>query len=146
MPVLTPSSLPAIQAALREAGLDAWLLYDFRALNPIAQQVIGLPGPLSRRIFVLVPAVGVPVALTHNIEQGAWRDWPAHWERERYSAWVDLEAWVARHVAGRRVAMEYSSGGAVPYLDRVPAGVLEMVRAAGAHVVSSGELDRKSVV
>jgi Xaa-Pro aminopeptidase len=140
MPVLTPSSLPAIQAALREAGLDAWLLYDFRALNPIAQQVIGLPGPLSRRIFVLVPAEGVPVALTHNIEQGAWRDWPVHWERERYSAWVELEAWVARHVAGRRVAMEYSSGDAVPYLDRVPAGVLEMVRAAGAHVVSSGEL------
>jgi len=36
--------------------------------------------------------------------------------------------------------MEYSPGDAVPYLDRVPAGVLEMVRAAGAEVVSSAEL------
>jgi Xaa-Pro aminopeptidase len=36
--------------------------------------------------------------------------------------------------------MEYSPGDAVPYVDRVPAGVLEMVRAAGADVVSSGEL------
>jgi Xaa-Pro dipeptidase len=36
--------------------------------------------------------------------------------------------------------MEYSPGDAVPYLDRIPAGVLEMVRAAGAKVVSSGEL------
>jgi Xaa-Pro aminopeptidase len=37
--------------------------------------------------------------------------------------------------------MEYSPGDAVPYLDRVPAGVLEMVRAAGpAAIVSSGEL------
>jgi Xaa-Pro aminopeptidase len=36
--------------------------------------------------------------------------------------------------------MEYSPGDAVPYLDRVPAGVLEMVRAAGADVVSSAEL------
>src|SRR5918912_4251403 len=36
--------------------------------------------------------------------------------------------------------MEYSPGDAVPYLDRVPAGVLEMVRAAGAIVVPSGEL------
>jgi Xaa-Pro aminopeptidase len=36
--------------------------------------------------------------------------------------------------------MEYSAGDAVPYLDRVPAGVLEMVRAAGAHVVTSAPL------
>ncbi|HMA19686.1 MAG TPA: M24 family metallopeptidase, partial [Gemmatimonadaceae bacterium] len=39
-----------------------------------------------------------------------------------------------------RVAMEYSPGDAVPYLDRVPAGVLEMVRDAGATVVSSADL------
>jgi Xaa-Pro aminopeptidase len=36
--------------------------------------------------------------------------------------------------------MEYSPGDAVPYLDRVPAGVLEMVRSAGADVVSSADL------
>jgi Xaa-Pro aminopeptidase len=36
--------------------------------------------------------------------------------------------------------MEYSPGDAVPYLDRVPAGVIEMVRAAGATVVSSSDL------
>lgn len=140
MPILTPESLPAIQRALREAQLDGWLLYDFRALNPIAQQVIGLPGPLSRRIFVLIPAEGVPQALTHNIEQGAWRAWPTGWDREKYSAWVDLEGWLVRTVKGRRVAMEYSAGDAVPYLDRVPGGVLDMVRAAGATVESSGEL------
>ena len=44
-------------------------------------------------------------------------------------------------VRGKRIAMEYSAGDAVPYLDRVPAGVIEMVRAAGAtEIVSSGEL------
>jgi len=36
--------------------------------------------------------------------------------------------------------MEYSPGDAVPYLDRVPAGVIEMVRAAGATVVTSADL------
>src|SRR6185437_7210050 len=39
-----------------------------------------------------------------------------------------------------RVAMEYSAGDAVPYLDRVPAGVVEMVRNAGAEVVTSADL------
>ncbi|MGQ0646910.1 MAG: hypothetical protein ACT4P7_05030 [Gemmatimonadaceae bacterium] len=86
MPVLTPDSLPAIQRAITEAGLDGWLLFEFRGMNPIALQVIGLDHFLSRRIFVFVPREGVPVAITHNIEQGAWRRWPAAWTRERYSA------------------------------------------------------------
>src|SRR5205823_1494073 len=60
--------------------------------------------------------------------------------KEVYSSWRALEGFLAKHVAGKRVAMEYSPGDAVPYLDRIPAGVLEMVRAAGATVVSSGEL------
>src|SRR5581483_394998 len=54
-----------------------------------------------------------------------------------------LEAFLAKQVSGKRVAMEYSAGDAVPYLDRIPAGVIEMVRAAGASVVSSGELVSK---
>jgi Xaa-Pro aminopeptidase len=62
------------------------------------------------------------------------------WRRERYSGWRALEELLRGLVSGRRVAMEYSAGDAVPYLDRVPAGVLEMVRAAGAEVVSSAEL------
>ena len=36
--------------------------------------------------------------------------------------------------------MEYSPGDAVPYLDRVPAGVLDMVRACGATVETSADL------
>jgi Xaa-Pro aminopeptidase len=43
-------------------------------------------------------------------------------------------------VNGKTVAMEYSPGDAVPYLDRIPAGVIEMVRAAGATIVSSADL------
>ena len=137
---LSHETLPEIQQALAEASLDGWLLFDFRGLNPIALQVLGIDAHLSRRIFVYVPRTGVPVAITHNIEQTVWRDWPSTWGRERYSAWTTLEALLQQVVGGKRVAMEYSAGNAVPFLDRVPAGMLEMVRAAGASVVSSGEL------
>ncbi len=61
-------------------------------------------------------------------------------ETERYSSWKVLEQTLESLVKGKRVAMEYSPGDAVPYLDRVPGGVLEMVRAAGAEIVSSGAL------
>ena len=138
--MLTPATLPAIQQALADAGLDGWLVFDFHGINPVARPFLGLKGFVSRRIFALIPRSGTPVAVTHAIEQMPWRDWPSEWGREVYSSWRSLESTVGRLVKGKRVAMEYSPGDAVPYLDRVPAGVLEMIRAAGAEVVSSGEL------
>ena len=116
--LLTPATLPAIQAALAAAGVDGWLLYDFRGLNPIARAMVGLEGMGSRRIFAWVPAQGTPVGLSHAIEQLGWARWPAAWERRVYAAWKTLEADVASLVKGKRIAMEYSPGDAVPVVDR----------------------------
>src|SRR6187551_503785 len=138
--MLTTETLPTLQRALADAELDGWLLYDFQGNNPIANGLLALEGMVSRRVFVYVPRDGVPRALGHAIEAGPWRRWPAAWPRATYSAWRELESAVADMVRGKRIAMEYSPGDAVPYLDRVPAGVLEMVRAAGATVVTSAEL------
>jgi Xaa-Pro dipeptidase len=141
--LLTPASLAAIQAALSEAKLDGWLLYDFRGTNPIARAMLGLEGMQSRRVFAWVPVKGAPVAITHAIEQAPWSKWPVAWDKRVYSAWKSLEAEVMSLVAGKRVAMEYSAGDAVPVVDRIPAGVLELVRGAGGDVVTSGDLVSK---
>ena len=138
--MLAPDTLPRFQAAIADAGLDGWLLFDFRGINPIAAGLLGMHGMVTRRVFAWIPREGAPVAVTHAIEQGPWAAWPAAWRKEVYSSWRSLEAIVGALVAGRRVAMEYSAGDAVPYVDRVPAGVVEMVRAMGATVESSGEL------
>lgn len=129
--------LPAIQAALRADGLDGWLLYDLHARNPVAGRLLGL-GELSRRYFVLVPAEGEPLAVTHGIEQMPWQHWP--WKTQSYVAWRELDERMAALVGGRKIAMEVSAVDAVPAVDMVPAGVLELVRKAGADVVSSGGL------
>jgi Xaa-Pro dipeptidase len=138
--VLNPQTLPAIQAALKAEKLDGWLLFDFHGLNPVATGMLSMEGLLSRRIFALIPSEGIPVAISHAIEQGPWKKWPAEWPKEQYSSWRTLESKLAALVKGKKVAMEYSPGDAVPYLDRIPAGVLEMVKAAGATVVTSGQL------
>jgi Xaa-Pro dipeptidase len=138
--VLQPESLPALQCALDHAGLDGWLLYDFHGLNPVAVGMLELPGMTTRRFFVFIPRSGSPTAITHAVEQGPWGEWPAKWMKEKYSSWRSLESLLSKLVKGKRVAMEYSPGDAVPYLDRIPAGVIEMVRSAGATVVSSAEL------
>ncbi|MFL5610419.1 MAG: M24 family metallopeptidase [Gemmatimonadaceae bacterium] len=138
--MLQPRSLPALRSALEKAGVDGWLLYDFHGLNPVAVGMLELPGMTTRRFFVYIPRDGEPVAITHAIEQGPWADWPKGWRREQYSSWRQLESLIADLVKGKRVAMEYSPGDAVPYLDRIPAGVIEMVRTAGATVVTSADL------
>jgi Xaa-Pro aminopeptidase len=138
--MLTPETLPDLQRALAEAKIDGWLLFDFQGANPIASGALALDGMVTRRVFAFIPREGVPVAVTHDIEQGPWHRWPKAWKRVRYGSWKVLEQTLHSLVNGKRVAMEYSPGDAVPYLDRVPGVVLEMVRAAGAEIVSSGAL------
>ena len=135
---LTAETVARIQEELRARGLDGWLLYDFRGMNPVAGTLLGLPA-LTRRYFVLVRAEGAPVALTHRIEQQPWTTW--HGEKRVYSSWREMEAELASILGGvRRLAMEYTPGDAVPVVDRVPAGIVELVRAAGAEPEGSGDL------
>lgn len=130
--------LDEIQASLREAGLDGWLLFDVYARNRVAMGLLGF-GEQKRRYFAWIPAKGQPVAVMHGIEEGPWARWP--WERRRYVAWRELDAVLAELLAGtKRIAMEISPGDAVPALDLVPAGVVELVAKAGPEVVSSGDL------
>lgn len=137
---LSPATLGDYQAALKDAGVDGWLFYDFRGTNPIAGELLGVGGFVSRRFFVWVPTSGTPVAVTHAIEQGVWNAWPAAWKKVVYSSWPSLESHLGTLVSGKRIAMEYSAGDAVPYLDRIPAGMIELVRSTGATVVTSGDL------
>jgi Xaa-Pro dipeptidase len=137
---LSPESLGDYQARLKDAGVDGWLFYDFRGTNPVAGELLGVGGFVTRRFFVWVPVTGTPVAVTHAIEQGVWNSWPTPWKKVVYSSWPSLEKHLASLIAGKRIAMEYSAGDAVPYLDRIPAGMIELVRSSGATVVTSGDL------
>ena len=138
--MLTVEMLPRLQGLIANAGLDGWLLYDFRGTNAIAHGLLGFEGLVSRRVFAFIPREGTPIGIQHAIEPGPWAKWPASWPLRVYSGWRALEQELHALIAGKRVAMEYSAGDAIPYLDRIPAGVLEMVRATGATVVSSADL------
>jgi Xaa-Pro dipeptidase len=135
---LSQATLEKIQAELRAQGLDGWLLYNFHGQNPVASSLLGLPAQ-SRRYMVLIRARGAPVALTHRIEQQPWDGWIG--ERRVYLAWTELRAQLYEMLSGLRdVAMEFSPDAAVPYIDIVPAGVVELVRGAGVELRTSAEL------
>jgi Xaa-Pro dipeptidase len=133
----------AVRAALEADGLDAWLLYDFRGINPIAVDTTGVGrqgGHLAtRRWYYLIPAVGEPRGLVHALEPKTLAHLPG--TAERYSRREELEAGLKKLVTGqKRVAMEYSPGCAIPYIARVDAGTVEFIRQCGVEVVSSGDL------
>ena len=135
---LTPDVLATVRKMLGELKCDGWLLFDFHGLNPVSVRVLGLGGLATRRLFVLLPASGRPTAVAHKIELGRIEGFPG--EVRPYAAWRELEQELSRLLSGKKVAMEYSARDSVPYLDRVPAGVIELIRASGAEVVSSSEL------
>ena len=133
--------LAGIQQALAEHQIDGWLFYDFRGSNPIARAVIGFDESqiATRRWFFLVPRKGEPTSILHVIEPNALRGAPG--VKVLYRSWKELESTLHTHLQGMaRVAMEYSPGAAIPYVGRVDAGTVEMVRAAGPEVVSSADL------
>src|SRR5712691_5704504 len=138
MPLLEGFDFAALRRALADLGADGWLLYDFRGVNPVAPQVLGLHGLATRRLFVLLARDGPPVAVAHKIELGPLAGFPG--EVRPYAAWPELHAALRALVAGKTLALEVSHNDNVPYVDRVPHGVVQLLESLGARIVSSAPL------
>jgi Xaa-Pro dipeptidase len=133
--------LPAIQAALRERNIDAWLFYDHHHRDPIAYRVLGLPAGqmVTRRWFYLIPASGEPVKLMHKIEPGHLDSLPG--SKRQYSGWQELFDQVKALLANHRdIAMQYSPNNLVFTISMVDGGTIDLIRGLGKNVVSSCDL------
>src|SRR5918992_5436839 len=127
-----------VRRVLAGTPADGWLLFAFHGLNPVAVRVLGLTGMNTRRLFVLLPREGEPTAIVHKVERHGLGDFPGR--VIPYARWSELQEALASVVAGRTLAMEISPKDAVPYLDRVPYGVVELLQGLGARIVPSGSL------
>jgi Xaa-Pro dipeptidase len=134
-------NIPAIQAALRDASLDAWLFYDHHHRDPLAYSILGLDPHMhvSRRWFYLVPARGEPKKIVHRIESTRLDTLPG--TRTEYSSWQELDAALETMLSGHtRIAMQYSPRNAIMYVSMVDAGTIERIREMGKEIVSSADL------
>lgn len=144
-----------IQSALREAGLDGWLFYDFRDSDPLAYRILRLEqrGITTRRWFYYVPAKGEPVKLVHSIERGKLDQLPG--TKLVFLPWQQLHQYLRETLTGqtingrgranrasgmKRIAMQYSPNNDIPYMSRVDAGTIELIRSFGVEVVPSADL------
>ncbi len=136
--------LERMQQALQGEQLDGWLFYDFRRSNPIAYQVLKLSerDMYTRRWFYFVPAEGEPTAIISAVESHVLQSLPG--QRLIFPTWKVMQAHLKRVVQpGMRIAMEYSPLNAIPYMARVDAGTIELVRSCGVEVVSSANLAQR---
>ncbi|MBI3194460.1 MAG: aminopeptidase P family protein [Ignavibacteriae bacterium] len=130
-----------IQQALREQQIDGWLFYDFWKRNEYAQRILEYPKHIlnTRRFFYLIPAHGEPQKLVHSIER--WNIDHCPGEKTIFLSWQSLEEGLNKILSGMKtVAMEYSPNNAIPYISKVDAGTIEMVKRTGVNVVSSMNL------
>jgi Xaa-Pro dipeptidase len=133
--------LDEIARALAAAGLDGWLFYDFRMSDPLAYRILELPenGIATRRWFCFVPAMGKPIAIVSAVE--AHRLDALGADKIVYRSHHEMLAALGTALKGaRRIAMDYSPGCAIPYVSRVDAGTVEVVRAIGVEIVSAADL------
>ncbi len=136
----TSDLVSRIQTHLNAESIDGWLFYYFKNNDPIALSVLGMTeGHMTRRWFYYVPANGEPVRLVHRIELDVLDNLPGR--KEAYLGWKQLESKL-KEILGdaKTVAMQYSPNNAVPYVSRVDAGTIELIRSLGKTVVSSGNL------
>jgi Xaa-Pro dipeptidase len=146
---MSADELPAdrvrrIQTALGAAKLDGWLFYDFRGSDPLAARILKLGDAAagSRRWCYFIPATGEPTKLVHSIER-AKLDAVAG-RRVVYRSWKELHEKLRETLTASsqkpRIAMQYSPMNDVPYMSRVDAGTIELVRSFNVEVVTSAEL------
>ncbi|HVF70859.1 MAG TPA: Xaa-Pro peptidase family protein [Chthoniobacterales bacterium] len=133
-----------IQKALQAAKIDGWLFYDFRGSDPLALRILtlGEKASGSRRWFYFIPAQGEPTRIVHSIERGKLDALPG--QRLVYRGWEEQHAHLRETLSGKsgqlRVAMQYSPKNDIPYISRVDAGTIELIRSFGVEIVTSAEL------
>ena len=128
-----------IQGYLREHELDGWLMADFHTRNDVAVEMLALKGVLTRRSFYFIPVEGTPVGLIPEIEKSKFAHLPG--TLIPFSGYRAMEKELTLIIKGcKRVAMEYSRMGRLPYIGLVDAGTVEMVRSMGVEIVSSADL------
>jgi Xaa-Pro dipeptidase len=133
--------LQDVQHSLGKQGVDGWLFYDFRRCNELACEFLQISEEklLTRRFFYWIPQKGKPIKIVHSIEDKVLDHLPG--DLLRYHTWQEIESHITSVLQHcKKIAMEYSPRNAIPYVSKVDAGTMDVVRGCGVEVVTSADL------
>jgi Xaa-Pro aminopeptidase len=120
-----------------------WLFYDFRHSDPLAYRIL----KLDEKMLAVAPLVllrsqasGEPVKIVQSIEQFKLDSLPG--KKLVFRGWQELHARLREALGApakgskSRIAMQYSPMNDIPYISRVDAGTIELVRSFGVEPVT----------
>ncbi len=127
------------QEYMAEHGVNGWLLYDYRGLNPIFADTVGSVGHVTRPVWLWIPASGRPRLLLSFVDQSRFD----HLDLDT-TLFINRRDMIEKlgnnfGISGK-VAMEYTPEGALPRVSNVDGGTLELVKSLGVEIVPSADL------
>ena len=127
------------QEYMAEHGVNGWLLYDYRGLNPIFADTVGRVGHVTRPVWLWIPASGRPRLLLSFVDQSRFD----HLDLDT-TLFINRRDMIEKlgndfGISGK-VAMEYTPEGALPRVSNVDGGTLELVKGLGVEIVPSADL------
>ena len=133
--------LEKIQSLIQKTGFDGWLLYDFRGSNNIALKILQILNDKisSRRYYHFIPSTGLPVKIVNAIEAENPDYLPS--DKIIYVSYNSLLECLNKVLKNsKNIAMEYSPDNAIPYVSKVDADTVELIRSIGVEVKSSADI------
>lgn len=133
--------LGEVTLALRERGVEGWLLYDHANRNKVAERLFGpAMRELQHRFVFWMPATdGMPLAIAHTEDAPLLDELPG--DLITYTGWGELLPRLERSLPVRgTILLEHATVPSVPELSIVDEGTLALVRSRGAKVASSIDL------
>ena len=133
--------LKKIQSILKETEFDGWLFFDFRGSNEVAHTILDISpkAHLTRRLYYFIPKSGEPVKILNGIEAFHLDHLPG--KKLTYSSHESLHKHIKEALKDAKViAMEYSPLNANPYVAKVDAGTIELIKSFGKEIKGSGDL------
>ena len=137
---MEPVARQAREYMARE-GVDGWLVYDYRGMNPIFGDTVGNANlsHVTRPVWLWIPKSGAARMLVSFVDQSRFTHLGL--DTTLFVNRRDMVAKLRGILDGAsRVAMEYTPEGALPRVSKVDGGTLEMVRSLGVEVVSSADI------
>ncbi|MBO4541210.1 MAG: M24 family metallopeptidase, partial [Bacilli bacterium] len=135
-------NIETIQQFVALEKADAWVMVDYECKNPAMNALLGHK-MLTRKIFMVIPAIGKPYLITHLIDTVYLKDEVTtdRFDLKIYKTWremLDLEK--ACFSSYKTVLMDISEFGLLPRVSLADWGSVEFIRSLGVSIKPSANV------
>jgi len=124
---------------MSKAKLDGWLIYDYKGINPVMNEIVGVVENVTRPVFLWIPVLGQPELLVSYVDVGRFSR--IDLQKEIFVGRKEMVSKLQKLLKGNsNIAMEYSPRAQLPKVSSVDAGTLELIKTFGSSIHSSADM------